>query len=127
MSGSRTADIDDEITEHVFESEEPLSKDFWKQYALGNIFGDTPSCRVLQFLLVHRDWDYTLKEIARQTHVGYRTFYRFIPKLIELDVIRVSRRVGAAKLYRLNPDSEIVKSLDKLAVSIALKNARKRR
>jgi len=49
------------------------------------------------------------------THVGYHTFYRFIPKLIELDVIRVSRRVGAAKLYALNLDSEIVKYLDKLA------------
>lgn len=93
--------IDKEIAQ-AFESSEPLSKEFWQQYALANIFGDTPSCRILQFLLVHRDWDYTLKEIARQTHVGYRTFYRFIPKLIELDVIKVSRRVGAAKLYNLS-------------------------
>ncbi len=75
--------MDKEI-EQAFESGEPLSKAFWQQYALANIFGDTPSCRILQFLLVHRDWDYTLKEIARQAHVGYRTFYRFIPKLIAL-------------------------------------------
>ncbi|MGH9909893.1 MAG: hypothetical protein ACRD32_04570 [Nitrososphaerales archaeon] len=121
---SKTVDIDKEI-EQAFESSEPLSKEFWQQYALASIFGDTPACRILQFLLVHRDWDYTLKEIARQTHVGYRTFYRFIPKLIELDIIKISRRVGASKLYRSNLDSEIVKTLDKLTISIALKDAKK--
>ena len=123
MSKSKAVDMDKEM-EQAFESSEPLPKEFWQQYALANIFGDTPACRISQFLLVHRDWDYTLKEIARQTHVGYRTFYRFIPKLIELDVIKVSRRVGVAKLYDLNLDSEIVKYLDKLAISIAVKHAK---
>jgi hypothetical protein len=125
MGKSERVDIDKEL-EQSFESSEPLSKEFWHQYALASIFGDTPSCRILQFLLVHRHWDYTLKDIARQTHVGYRTFYRFVPKLIGLDVIKVSRRVGAAKLYTLNLDSEIVKHLDKLAVSIALEQTKNR-
>jgi hypothetical protein len=123
MSKSKTVDVDKEI-ERAFESNEPLPKEFWHRYALASIFGDAAPCRILQFLLVHRDWDYTLKEIARQTHVGYRTFYRFMPKLIELDVIKVSRRVGAAKLYRLNLDSEIVKNLDKLAISVASKEVK---
>jgi len=121
----KAVNMDREI-EQAFESSEPLPKEFWQQYSLANIFGDTSSSRILQFLLVHRDWDYTLKEIARQTHVGYRTFYRFIPKLIELDVIKVSRRVGAAKLYNLNLDSEIVKHLDKLAILTAAKQAKNR-
>jgi len=102
-----------------------LPEEFWEWYSLGALFGDTPSCRIIQFLSVHRGSDYTLKEIARQTHVGYRTFYRFIPRLIELEVLKISRRVGASKLYRLNEESLIVKAIQKLSLEISMKKVEK--
>jgi len=42
MSKSRKVDMDKEI-EQAFESGEPLSMEFWQQYALANIFGDASS------------------------------------------------------------------------------------
>ncbi|MCP8320419.1 MAG: hypothetical protein H3Z52_05715, partial [archaeon] len=101
-----------------------LPEEFWDWYSLGALFGDTPICRTIQFLSVHRGSDYTLKEIARQTHVGYRTFYRFIPRLIELEVIEINRRVRASKLYRLNEESPIVKAIQKLSLEISMKKAK---
>ncbi len=105
--------------------QQTLPEEFWEWYSLGALFGDTPSCRLIQFLSVHRGSDYTLKEIARQTHVGYRTFYRFIPRLIELEVLKINRRVGASKLYRLNEESPIVKAIQKLSLEISMKKAEK--
>lgn len=102
---------------------ESLPKEFWRWHPLAELIGDTPAARILQFLSVHRTADYTLKDIARNTHVGYRTFYRYIPKLVRLGVLIESRRIGASKLYRLNLDSSIVKALEKLGTEVALRNA----
>ena len=40
-----------------------------------------------------------------------RTLYRVLPGLLEIGVVGVSRRIGRAKLYRLNGGSPIVERL----------------
>ena len=107
----------------VQSSAEAVPEKFWEWYGLSALFGDTPQARVLQFLSIHCTTDYTLKEIARQTHVGYRTFYRFIRALISLSVIQVSRTIGATKLYQLNEESPIVKLLRQLNLEVSMKAA----
>ena len=47
----------------------------WEEYALKSLFGDTAQNRVLQFLIVNKGSEYTLKDLARHTHVGYRIRY----------------------------------------------------
>lgn len=96
----------------------------WEEYALKFLFGDMAQNRVLQFLIVNKGSEYTLKDIARHTHVGYRTFYRFIHEFVNLEILQVSRKVGAAKLFRLNEESLIVKSLERLALETALKKVK---
>jgi len=113
-----------ELEPRISSSLEPLPEEFWDRYGLRALFGDTPAARVLQFLSIHCTSDYTLKEIARQTHVGhvgYRTFYRFIHTLVELAVIQISRTVGATKLYRVNEESPIVKLLRQLSLEVSIK------
>jgi len=71
--------------------------------------GATPKNRVLDFLIVHQEFDYSLKDIARFSGVGYTTLKKMQKQLIQNDWIKLTRMVGKAKLYKLNLDSPVVK------------------
>ncbi len=100
--------------------DEALPEEFWEEYSLKALLGNDARTRMLQFFMVHRDWDYTLKDVARHTHTGERTLYRIAPDLTKLGIIKLSRRIGAAKLYIWNRENPINKTLDKLALEIAV-------
>lgn len=103
--------------------DEVLPEEFWEEYSLKALLGNDARTRMLQFFMVHRDWDYTLKDVARHTHTGERTLYRIAPDLIKLGIIKLSRRIGAAKLYIWNRENSISRALDKLALEIAVQLA----
>lgn len=125
MQKQKAQDLDALVEQGI---EKGLQKAFpeqaWREYALRLLFGDTAQNRVLQFLIVNKGSEYTLKDIARHTHVGYRTFYRFIHEFVDLGILQVSRKVGATKLFRLNEESPIVKSLERLALETAIKKTK---
>ena len=73
------------------------------------IFGDSPMLRVLDFLIVNEDFDYSMTDIASQSGVGYSTLKLFWKKLEESKIIKQTRLVGKAKMYRLNFDNPVVK------------------
>ena len=41
------------------------------------VFGDSPMLRVLDFLIVNEDFDYSMTDIASQSGVGYSTLKLF--------------------------------------------------
>ena len=49
-----------------------------------NIFGDTPILRVLDFLIVNEDFDYSMTDIANLSGIGYSTLKLFWKKLEEI-------------------------------------------
>ena len=73
------------------------------------IFGDSPMLRVLDFLIVNEDFDYSMTDIAAQSGVGYSTLKLFWKKLEESKIVKQTRVVGKAKMYRLNSDNPVVK------------------
>ena len=73
------------------------------------IFGDSPILRVLDFLIVNEDFDYSMTDIATQSGVGYSTLKLFWNKLEESKIVKQTRVVGKAKMYRLNSDNLVVK------------------
>ena len=70
--------------------------------------GDSPKNRILDFLIVHKDFDYSLKDIARFSGVGYSTLKKMQRELIDGGWIILTRRVGKAKMYKLNLDNPVV-------------------
>lgn len=66
------------------------------------VFGDTPILRVLDFLVVNDDFDYSMTDIAEFSGVGYATLKLFWPALEEHGIVVKTREVGKAKLYKLN-------------------------
>jgi transposase len=73
------------------------------------IFGDTPILRVLDFLIVNEDFDYSMTDIAKLSGVGYSTLKLFWNKLEKENIIINIRVVGKAKMYKLNFKNSIVK------------------
>lgn len=65
--------------------------------------------RVLDFLIVNEDFDYSMTDIAAQSGVGYSTLKLFWKKLEESKIIKQTRVVGKAKMYKLNFDNPVVK------------------
>ena len=83
--------------------------------------GDTPILRVIDFLIVNDDFDYTMTEIAKHSKVGYSTLKLFIKNLEEKNIVVKTRTVGKAKLYKLNSKNTVVKKLKELYWDITKK------
>lgn len=73
-------------------------------------FGPSPIFKVLDFFMVHEEFDYSMTDIAKFSGVGYSTLKIFWPKLEKNKIIVMTRIVGKARLYRLNNKNSIVKS-----------------
>ncbi|MBU1166744.1 hypothetical protein KKF81_07345 [Candidatus Micrarchaeota archaeon] len=79
--------------------------------AFVKLFGDYPMVRVIDFLITFREFDYPLTEIAENSNVAWSTIHTFFPKFVELKIVKKTRQIGRAKLYKLNIENPIVKEL----------------
>ena len=77
-------------------------------------FGNSPYIRVLDFLLVGQDFDYSMTEVARNSGVGWSAFTRVWKQLLEKNIIVPTRTIGNAKLFKLNKENPAVQKLIKL-------------
>lgn len=75
------------------------------------VFGDYPLTKVLDFLLTFREFDYSLTEIARNANVGWSTINKIIPKLVKIGIVKKTRKLGRATLYKLNMENPITRKL----------------
>ena len=71
--------------------------------------GATPRNKVLDFLIVHQELDYSLKEIARYSGAGYSTVKILIKKLVKEKWITPTRKISKIVLYKLNINNSEVK------------------
>lgn len=73
------------------------------------IEGATPRNKVIDFFIVHREFDYSLKDIAKFSKIGYTTLKSMKKELIKNKWIVFTRKVGKAKMYKLNIKNAKVK------------------
>ena len=70
--------------------------------------GDTPKNRVWNFLIVHSEYDYSMKDIACFSEIGYTTLKEIWKQFMEKKIVVMTRVVGKAKMYKLNFDNPVV-------------------
>jgi len=75
------------------------------------LFGKSPEIKVLDFMLIHRTYDYSLTEIARNSNVGWTTINLFWKAWIKKEYVTKTRRIGRAQLYELNKKHALVKEV----------------
>ncbi len=73
------------------------------------IFGDSPILRVMDFLVVNEDFDYSMTDIASLSGVGYSTLKLFWSKLEKEGIVVNVRTIGKAKMYKLDLSNPIMK------------------
>ena len=81
-------------------------------------FGEYPLIRILDFLILSRDMDYSMTEIARNSGVGWSSFSEIWPRLVEKEIVELTRPIGNAKLYKLNLSNLWVKELIRMDKTI---------
>ena len=83
--------------------------------------GDTPKIRVLEFLIEGRELDYSLSDIAEGAEIGRVTLFRIFDDLLKNEIVIPTRRIGNAKLFKLNQNNAFVKKLVELFDEIIFK------
>ena len=85
------------------------------------VLGDTPKIRVLEFLIEGRELDYSISNIAEGAEIGRVTLFRIWGDLVNSKVIVPTRRIGNAKLFKLNLNNTFVRKLVELFDEIILR------
>ena len=73
------------------------------------VFGDSPVLRVMDYLIVNEDFDYSMTDISTNSGVGYSTLKLFWQNLENNRIVKQTRIVGKAKMYKLDYSNPAVK------------------
>lgn len=87
--------------------------------ALEWLVSGNASAKLLDFFVTYRDFDYSETDIADSSGVSKRTVFREIPKMESVGLVKFTRNVGRAKMFKLNPESKAAKLLEQFAFEIA--------
>ncbi|HLC19305.1 MAG TPA: hypothetical protein VJK72_00155 [Candidatus Nanoarchaeia archaeon] len=91
-------------------------------YILIKVLGNYPLIRILNHLLIFRDFDYSLSDIARESGVAWSTLNLLWPDLEKKNIVSFTRHVGRAKMYKLNTKSKVVQNMMNFADNLAINN-----
>jgi len=75
------------------------------------LLGSSPELKVFDFLLIHKNYDYSLTEIARNSNIGYTSIHSFWKQWVNKGIVKKTRRIGRAQMYELNKENAFVKQL----------------
>src|SRR3989338_11395409 len=89
--------------------------------------GNTPKIKVLEFLIEGRELDYSISDIAEGAGIGRTTLFRIWDDFVELGIVKNTRNIGNAKLYKLNITSPFVRKFVDLFDTLVIEPLNKRK
>jgi|GEM_PF-903460 predicted transcriptional regulator len=92
---------------------------------LERLFGSSATARILDFMHIFRDWDYSKQDIARNSDVSFRHALKAIDKLAEVGLIKKTRTIGRAQMYQYNMENPAAQLLQKFALELAYQESLK--
>jgi len=87
--------------------------------------GESPKLRIIDFFLDNPLFDFTKKEVIEALGMSKQTFYKYFPDLEKYGIVKVSRKIGRAKLYKINLKHPLVEMLREYEKKISLQIAEK--
>ena len=81
------------------------------QSLLAKVFGYSPKMRIIDYLMDFPTNDFTKKEIIEGLGMSKQTFYKYFDSLEELGIVKVNRTIGKAKLYKIDYESPLIKTI----------------
>jgi len=89
------------------------------------VVGDSPTARVIEYLIECEGLDFSLTDIAEGADIGWTTLHRIWSNLESVNLVKFTRKIGNAKLFTLNTENPVAEALIGLfneAVSQELKS-----
>ena len=83
-----------------------MSENDITEYLPLSVIFKTPSAKVLDFLLLNRDFDYSESDISNLSNTPTRTLQRILPILKEENLIRQTRKSGKSAMYKANIENK---------------------
>ena len=90
------------------------------QSILLKTLGDSPKLRIIDFFLDNPLFDFTKKEVIEALGMSKQTFYKYFKNIEKYGIVNVSRKIGRAKLYKINLENSIVKMLREFETQLSL-------
>ena len=94
---------------------------------LESVFRNT-TARVLDFLVLNQEFDYSASEISKITQIPLRSLQRVLLNLVEKELIMETGKIGNTKMYIINSKSQFAELLRQYVlatININIDNARK--
>ncbi len=90
------------------------------QSILLKTLGASPKLKIIDFFLDNSLFDYTKKEVIEALGMSKQTFYKYFPEIEEYGIVTIPRKIGRAKLYKLNPKHPLVNMLREYEKKLSL-------
>ena len=78
---------------------------------LESLFTRPAAVKIVDFLLELWELDFSMADISRETGLTWPVVAEVMPTIEKFGLVKVSRTVGRAKLYKVNEDSPIIQAL----------------
>lgn len=93
------------------------------QSLLLKTLGDSPKLRIVDFFLDNPLSDFTKKEVIEALGLSKQTFYKYFEDIEGYGMVNVSRRIGKAKLYKINLENPMVKLMKEYEAQLSMQMA----
>ncbi|HLC56358.1 MAG TPA: hypothetical protein VJJ23_03935 [Candidatus Nanoarchaeia archaeon] len=67
--------------------------------------GNTVRNRIWNFLIVHSEFDYSMRDIAKFSEISYTSLKEIWKDFVKRKIVIHIRDIGKAKMYKLNRDN----------------------
>ncbi len=82
-----------------------------------------PKLRIMDIFMTNPYFDFSKGELVKELGMSKQTLYKNFGDLEELGVVKVSRKIGRALLYKINMQHPLVKRLYDMVTQTSLKIA----
>ena len=74
-------------------------------------FGSSPKIKILEVLITGRELDWSLSDITEQANDGWTTLHRVFEPMVKSGLVKFTRTIGKAKLYKINEGNVVAREL----------------
>lgn len=75
-------------------------------------FGYSPKLRIIDIFLTNQYFDFDKEELARELGMSKQTVYKNFKDLVDMGIVKVSRKIGRATMYTIDRGHPMVRMLD---------------
>ena len=85
-----------------------MAKTYIEKSLFLQFFGDKPKFRIIDFMLENDLSDFTKTDIAKGAGLSWASLFAHWGDMERKKIVKLTRTVGRAKLYKLNTDNMLV-------------------